>query len=164
MSARRCARPRTRRLAPAAIATACLAVTACGGGHAATKQDVIAQGNAICAGALRDIRALPAPVSAGASTAGLAKYLAHVVPIIQTEVVGLRKLPRPARDRALLNRFLVAMGTTEAQYRALLSAARSGNSAAVSEALSALADGPSAKLASQYGLTQCANASGTAVS
>ncbi len=152
-----------RRLTRATIAAACLAVAACGG-HAATKQDVIAQGNAICAGALRDIRALPAPASAGSSTAALAKYLEQVVPIIHTETAGLRKLPRPARDGALLNRFLAAMGTTEAQYRTLLAAAQSGSSAAVSGALSALASGPSATLASQYGLTQCANASGTAVS
>lgn len=151
-----------RRLRRATVA-ACIAATACGG-HTATKQDVIAQGNAICAGALRDIRALPTPASAEASTGALAKYLEEVVPIIHTEIAGLRKLPRPARDRALLTRFLAAMGTTEAQYRTLLAAARSGDAAAVSEALSALAGGPSSKLASQYGLTQCANASGTAVS
>lgn len=154
-----------RRLARTAIAAACLAVavSACGG-HTVTKQDVIAQGNAICAGALRDIRALPSPALAGSSTAALAKYLAQVLPIIHTEVAGLQKLARPARDRALLNRFLAAIGSTEAQYRTLYAAARAGDSAAVSEALSALGGGPSATLASQYGLTQCANASGTAVS
>jgi hypothetical protein len=152
-----------KRLAHAAIVAGCVAITACGG-HTATKQDVIARGNAICAGALRDIRALPAPASAGASTAGLAKYLQQVVPIIHTEIAGLRKLPRPTRDRALLDRFLAAMGTTEVQYRGLLAAARSGDAAAVSQALSTIASGPSADLARQYGLTQCANANGTAVS
>jgi hypothetical protein len=147
----------------AGIAAACLAATACGG-HTATKQDVIAQGNAICAGALRNIRALPTPASAEASTAALAKYLEQVVPIIHTEIAGLRKLPRPARDRALLDRFLAAMGTTESQYRTLLAAARAGDSASVSEALSALAAGSSTTVARRYGLTQCANAGGTAVS
>ena len=152
-----------RRLAPTAIATACLAATACGG-HTVTKQDVIAQGNAICAGALRDIRALPTPASAGSSTAALAHYLQQVLPIIHTENASLRKLPRPARDRSLLDRFLAAMGSTETQYRSLLAAARSGDSAAVTNALSADAGRTATKLASGYGLTQCANASGTAVS
>ncbi len=152
-----------RRVASTTVAALCLALTACGG-HTATKQDVIARGNAICAQALREIRALPAPISGGTSTAGLAKYLAQVVPIIHTEIAGLRKLPRPPRDRALLNRFVAAMSGSEAQYQALLAAARSGNSAAVSQALSALAGGSSPTLASQYGLTQCASARGTAVS
>ena len=154
-----------RRFAGASIAAACLAATvaACGG-HTATKQDVIARGNAICAQALREIRALPAPISGGTSTAGLAKYLAQVVPIIHTEIGGLRKLPHPPRDRALLQRFLAAMGSTEARYRAVLAAARSGDSASVSAALSALAGGASVTLAGQYGLTQCATAGGTAVS
>lgn len=143
---------------------ACLVVAACGGGHAATKQDVIARGNAICAGALRDIRALPSPATGGASTAALAKYLQQVVPIIHTEITNLRALPRPTRDRALLDRYLAAMTATEAQYHALIAAARSGNSAAVSDALSTLAASPAAGLADRYGLTQCASAAGTAVS
>lgn len=85
-----------RRRACAAVTAACLAVSvaACGG-HTATKQDVVARGNAICAGALRDIRALPAPTTGGDSTAALAKYLAQVVPIVHAEVVALRKLPGP---------------------------------------------------------------------
>jgi hypothetical protein len=147
----------------AALAAGCITATACGG-HPVTKKDVIARGNAICAGALRDIRALPSPAAAGASTAGLAKYLQQVVPIVDKEIAGLRALPRPARDLAVLQRYLAAMTGIDSQYRALLAAARSGDSTAVSARLSTLAGSPAAGLASRYGLTQCASASGTAVS
>lgn len=152
--------------APGAIAaiTACLAIAGCGSGHTATKQDVVARGNAICAGALRDIRSLPAPASAGGSTGGLAKYLRQVVPIVHKEIAGLRALPRPTRDRALLDQYLAAMAAVESKYRAVLAAARSGDAAAVSGALSTLAASPAAGLAQRYGLSQCASASGTAVS
>lgn len=151
------------RASAVAVAT-CVTLAACGGGHTATKQDVIAQGNAICAGALRDIRALPAPPTGGASTAGLAKYLQQVVPIIHKEIADLRALARPARDRALLDRYLSAEASNESAYRALLAAARSGNSPAVSATLATLANSPAAVLADRYGLTQCASASGTGVS
>lgn len=151
-------------LAAMAAIAAALAIVGCGSGHTATKQDVVARGNAICAGALRDIRALPAPATAGGSTGGLAKYLQQVLPIVHKEIAGLRALPRPARDRVLLDQYLAAMGAAESKYRAVLAAARSGDSAAVSDALSTLAASPAAGLADRYGLTQCASASGTAVS
>ena len=141
-----------------------LGLAGCGGGHTATKKDVIAQGNAICAGALRDIRALPSPAAAGASTGGLAKYLQRVVPIVDKEISQLRALPRPAGDRAVLERYLAAMKAIDAQYHGLVAAARSGDTTAVSDRLSSLAASPAAGLAEQYGLTQCASASGTAVS
>ncbi len=152
----------TRR-ALAVIIAGGLGATGCGG-HTATKQDVIARGNAICAGALRDIRALPAPASAGASTAALAKYLGQVVPIVDRETDGLRALPRPARDRALLRSYVAALGAADRQYRTLLAAARSGDAAGVSQTLAALASSPAAGLAGRYGLAQCASASGTALS
>jgi hypothetical protein len=151
-----------RRSAIAAIAT-CVALAGCGGAKQATKQDVVSRANAICTGALRDIRALPSP-AAGGSTSGLAKYLRQVVPIIDKEVANLRALPRPARDRAVLDRYLAAMAGVDAKYRALLAAARSGDAGAVSDTLSTLAASPAAGLAERYGLSQCASASGTAVS
>jgi hypothetical protein len=152
-----------RRRAIAIIAT-CLVLAGCGGGHQATKQDVVSRANAICAGALRDIRALPSPATAGGSNSGLAKYLQQVVPIVHKEVANLGALPRPARDRSVLTRYLAAMADVESNYRALLAAARSGDAGAVSDTLSTLAASPAAGLAERYGLTQCASASGTAVS
>jgi hypothetical protein len=150
--------------ASAAVIAAGAILAACGSGQTATKQDVIARGNAICAGALRDIRALPSPTTGGATTAELAKYLGQVVPIIHKEIADLHGLPRPARDRPLLDRYLNAVAGTESEYRALVAAARSGNSPAVSSTLATLANSPAATLAARYGLTQCASAFGTAVS
>lgn len=139
------------------------AVSACGG-HSVTKQDVIARGNAICAIALRQIRALPAPTSGGASPRAMSRYLEQVVPIIEKEIAGIRALPQPQQDRALLHRYVTAMSGTATQYKALAAAAKSGDSDAISQDLANLADSPAASLAGAYGLSQCASAAGTAIS
>ncbi len=146
-----------------AILAATLAVTACGG-HTATKQDVIARGNAICAGALRGIRALPPPSSGTGSAAALSAYLQQAIPLIDKELTGLRALPRPALDRSLLTRYEAAQASAEQEYRALAAAARAGDAGAVADALAALRANPAGALAAQYGLTQCASAAGTGVS
>jgi hypothetical protein len=84
-----------RRLRGALIAAACVAVTACGG-HAATKKDVVARANGICITALRSMREIPPP----AGTAGLADYLAKVLPIVEKEAKDTKALPRPVQDHA----------------------------------------------------------------
>ena len=146
--------------APLAAVLAALVVAGCGG-HAATKQDVIARGNAICAGALRDLRATPTP--AGGSLSGLATYLQSVLPTLQREASNLQALPRPATDRALLNQYLSAIRLSQASDRALLAAARRGDQTAVNQALAQLQANPASSLAARYGLAQCGSAAGTAV-
>jgi hypothetical protein len=143
-----------------AVGGSVLALSACGG-HTATKQDVIAQGNAICASELRDIRAVPAPGSVN-SLADLSTYLGQVAPILGKEVKSLEALPRASRDRPLLERFIAAVVRDGVQYRALASAAAAGNRAGVESALNDLRLSPEATLASAYGLSQCATAGGTA--
>lgn len=142
---------------------ASLALAACGG-HAATKQDVIARGNAICAGALRELRAIPPPSSGGTSLPALAAYLKDAVPIVDGEVSSLRALPRPAENRALLNRYVTAMTSSLSAYRSLAAAAQRGDQSDVDQALAAIQASPASKLAGQYGLSQCASAGSTAVS
>jgi hypothetical protein len=144
-----------------AAALASLGIAACGG-HTATKQDVIARANAICAGAERDLRATPPPAG-GTSLSGLATYLRAVTPILQREVSNLQALPRPATDRALLNRYLSAVATSGATYRALAAAAGRGDQDAVNQALAQLGASPASSLAARYGLNQCAGTSGTTV-
>ena len=147
-----------------ALATALMALSlaACGG-HAATKQDVIARGNAICAAALRELRATPSPASGATSLATLATYLDAVLPILQQEVSNLRALPRPAADRRLLNRYVAAVSSSAATYRSLAEAARRGDQAGVNQALATLQANPAATLAGRYGISQCASAGSTAV-
>lgn len=156
-------RRRGQRAGAAAALLSALALTACGG-HTVTKQDVIDQGNAICAGALRQIRALPAPTSGGASPQAMSRYLQQVVPIIQKEIDSIRALPRPQQDRAILDRYVTAISGTASQYQALAAAAKAGNEDAISQDLANLADSSAASLAGEYGLTQCASAAGTAIS
>jgi hypothetical protein len=150
-------------VAAAAAAAACVAITACGG-HTVTKQDVIARANGICINALRAARSLPPPGGGTGSPAALAAYLDRLVPIVEKEASQTRALPRPARDRAILNRYVAAVSAGANQYRTLLTAAKNADSAAVSHGLAALRASPAAALAARYGLTRCNAGAGTGVS
>jgi len=145
-----------------ATALAALIVTACGG-HTATKQDVIARGNAICAAAQRELLVTPSPAGGETSLPGLAAYLSAVTPILRREVSNLQALPRPAADRALLDQYLLAVARSGTTYRALAVAARRGDQGDVNQALAQLQANPASSLAARYGLNQCAGAAGTAV-
>jgi hypothetical protein len=145
-----------------AVATA-LTLAGCGG-HTATKRDVVARANAICAATLRAVRSVPPPAGGSASAAALSPYLQKVVPIVQKEAADTRALPHPARDRALLDRYVAAVTATATQYRRLAAAAARQDSAAVSQALAGLRVNPAGTLAAQYGLSQCSASAGTGVS
>jgi hypothetical protein len=147
-----------RRLAETVVAAACLAATACGG-HTVTKKDVIARANGICINTLRAVRNVPPP--AGSSLPALATYLGKVQPIIDKEAGDTRALPRPAPDRAILNRYVAAVSAGAAQYHAAATAAKNGDSAGVSQALATLRDNAAPALATQYGLGECSAAAGT---
>jgi hypothetical protein len=150
---------RSRRAVCAALAAGCLAATACGG-HTVTKHDVIARANGICINALRAVRLVPPP--AGAT--GLAGYLQKVAPIVEKEASSTRALPRPAQDRAVLDRYVTAVTASANQYRALAKAAHDGDSAAVSAGLAALRASPVPALAARYGLPRCSVSAGSGVS
>jgi hypothetical protein len=149
------------RLAVALVAALSLSPAGCGG-SAPNRQDVIARGNAICAGTLRAIRAVAPPASGGSSLAELSGYLQEVLPIVEKEVRSIQALPQPAQDRAELDRFIAAEADSGASYRALAAAAAHGDRSGVTEALARLRSAPAPALAAQYGLTACA-ASGATV-
>lgn len=123
---------------------------------------MIARGDAICEAAARSVRALPPPANAS-SLRSLAAYLAQVSPIVEGEAAHLRELPRPAEDRALLERYLGAVGADAAEYGKLVSAARAGDRGGLAQAAAALRASPSVTLAQRYGLTRCGLSAGTAV-
>jgi hypothetical protein len=145
------------------IGAACLAVAlaAAGcGGHTVTKKDVVARANGICITALHSMREVPPP----AGTAGLADYLAKVLPIVEKEAKDTEALPRPAQGRAVLDRYVTAVSATATDYRQLATAARNGDGAAVSHGLATLRASPAPALAARYGLTRCNASAGTGVS
>ncbi len=152
-----------RGLAPPLLGAVMLMLAGCGG-SSPTKSDVIARGNAICASALRQVRATATPPGGAGSLAGLSDYLKQVVPIVRKEIANLRALPRPSQDGALLNRYIAAVTATKSDYDRLAAAAKNGDSTGTSQALAALQASPSAALAKRYGLTTCAGAAGTSVS
>ncbi len=148
----------------AATLAACLvavAATACGG-SSATKKDVIARGNAICADAVRSVRAVAPPPAGSTSAAALSGYFQHLLPIVSKEVSQLRKLPRPSTDTALLNRYIDAVIQAGATYKQLAAAAHRNDLTSVARDLSALRANPAQSLAQRYGMNQCAAATGTA--
>lgn len=152
-----------RRLARARIAAVGVAVAvgvaACGG-HTVTKKDVVARANGICITALRAMREVPPP----AGTAGVADYLAKVLPIVEKEARDTEALPRPAQDRAVLDRYVTAVSATATEYRRLATAAKNRDGAAVSQGLASLRANPAPALAARYGLTRCNASAGTGVS
>ncbi len=145
----------------ALIAASAVTLAGCGG-QTATKADVIARGDAICANALRAVRATTPP--AGGTPAELSDYLQRVLPIVDQEVGGLSALPRPARDRVLLNRYIAAVTALGSDYRRLAAAARRADETATAQALATLRSSPAALLAQRYGLIQCSASAGTGAS
>ncbi len=142
---------------------ACAALAGCGGSsHAATKKEVIARGDQICQTADSQVRAVPPP--AAGSPSSLASYYRNVTPIVRTEVQQLLALPRPAKDRTLLTRYLAAISLAAGQYQALAAAAARGDSAAVAGTGAALRANPAGDLAGRYGLTGCGGSLGTSAS
>lgn len=142
-----------------AICAVALAVAACG--SSTTKKDVIARGNAICASALRSVRAVVPPAAGTNSGTALSGYLNRVLPIVEKEVSQLRKLPRPSAGKAVLDQYIAAVTAAEGTYKTLAGAARRNDLPSVAKALGALRASPAGGYAKQYGLTQCATAAGT---
>jgi hypothetical protein len=141
-----------------ALAACVLALAGCGS-HAETKQDFVARADAICAATTRELR-----TAAGTPPSGVpavARYLGDVIPLLERELKQLRALPRPAARRAELDRYLAAQAQIVARYRTLAGAVRHGDAGAVNRVLAALQSSPAAGLASSYGLSDCAGASGT---
>jgi hypothetical protein len=147
------------------VALAIVATTLGGCGSAGeSKSDFVARANAICETAVRDVLdvTLPSASGDGTSLSALSRYLQTVTPVVEGEVKQLRALPRPAADRALLDRYLNALASSAAQYRVLDDAARHRDRAALAGATGALRASPAAQLATRYGLAECAGSAGTA--
>jgi hypothetical protein len=142
---------------PALIAViAATLLAGCGGGHSATRSDVIARANAICFDSQQALRSIPPP-SAGSET--LAPYLHKITAIVAKEATQLRALPRPAPRQAMLNRFIAASSSSVAEYRAAARAAAAGDDGGVQQAFARLRASPAAGYARAYGLKQCSGQS-----
>jgi hypothetical protein len=137
-------------------------VGVCGcGAAAATKQDVIARGDAICESATRAVLAVtPTFLPGGRPTP---RYYAQTAPIVEAELQSLLELPQPSQDGAVLRQFRSAVSALAPVYRAILAAADRGDMAAIA-ALDAHAGRiDSAGPALRYGMRGCARAAGRPV-
>jgi len=137
-----------------------LLVAGCGG-SGYTKGDFVARADAICAGALRQIRSVSPPGSAQAGSgqdATVTAYLSNVVPVLETEASQLRALRRPPgtkSDQAALARWYAALAHSVTSYQALAAAAKRGDDQGVADAEAALGASPVYSLAVSYGLRSC---------
>jgi hypothetical protein len=138
------------------VIAASVALVGCGGKRA-TRASVIARGNAICASAERALANLPPASGASGTTVDFIK----AAPIVTHEAQTLGALPRPATDRALLDRFLAAESQLAAGYRHLAAVQRAGDDVAERSGIAVLAHSDAASLARRYGLTQCGAATAT---
>jgi predicted NBD/HSP70 family sugar kinase len=140
-----------------ALALAVL-VAACGG-SGYTRHDFMVRADAICASALTQARSIAPGTS-------LSSYLAHYVPVLESEASQLQALRRPpdtASDRATLEHYYAALRQTVAEYRQLAAATKSGDQQAVTNAEAALGASPVYSLATSYGLRSCGTPGSTAV-
>ncbi len=147
-----------RRTLPSAATLASAGALALGlagcGGHRATRSAVIARGNAICATATRALQDLPP--AAGATSVDFRR----AAPIVTREADALMRLPRPAAERATLERFLAAESALAAGYRRL-ARIPAGDTAAITRALGPLESDDAGRLARAYGLDQCTGTTAT---
>ncbi len=118
---------------------------------------MIARGNAICATANRALANLPPAGGASGETVDFVK----AAPVVGREAKALRGLPRPAADRATLERFIADESSLAAGYRRLASLQRTGDDAAVQSGLVALGRIDPGTFARRYGLAQCGAAAAT---
>jgi hypothetical protein len=153
-----------RRVAATIAACVIAATIAACGGSSATKNDVIARGNAICSSAVSSVRAVVPPAKGANSGSALSEYFKRLEPIVATEVSQLRKLPRPSTDKAVLNDYIDAVTKAGTVYKQLVAAARRNNIPAVAKYLGALRASPAQSLAKRYGMSQCGAAAGTSSS
>ena len=129
---------------------AAVLVAACGG-SAYTKADFVARADAICASAVRQIRAI-------GPQGGVTQYVTAVLPVIDSEAAQLRGLRRPTesvRDQGTLQRYFAALNDVVQNYRQLAAAAKRGDTQGVASAEAALQASPVASLAASYGLRSC---------
>jgi hypothetical protein len=142
-----------------------LLLGACGNTY--TKGEFTHQADAICASALRQLRALAPPSFAGTASQRrrtLSAYASRALGIVEAEREQLRSLPKPsqsARQEARLRRYLSAVDRAVADLRSLAAAERAGDAAATAGATSSLAANPVGGLAAAYGLRSCASAGAT---
>ena len=138
---------------------------ACGAGYG--KRDFTRRADAICASALRDLRALAPPNFGGPALQlrlALSAYDRQALSIVQAELARLRALPRPsqsAHDAAMLHDYLSALNRAVGEYRSLASAVKAGNAGGTAAAETALAANPVAGLAAAYGLRSCSSPGAT---
>lgn len=137
------------------VATMSTALLAGCGDHTATRRDVVARANAICFDAQQTLRELAPPTGGAGDLAGMSRYLGKVVPIVAKESRQLQALPRPASQRGTLDRFVDAVASSVADYRAAAHAAAGGDGAGVAESLAKLRSVDVAAPARAYGLDQC---------
>jgi hypothetical protein len=146
----------TRVASSAVVVAVALVLAGCG---SASKKDVIARADAICAGTQRDLRALTPPT--GSSLSALASYFGQVVLITDNEATQVHKLPRPKQDLAALDRWIQSVQLAAGDFRALASAAKLADRQAFDTALAALRTSDETGLAERYGARVCAASSGT---
>ena len=146
----------------AIVAILSLAALLAGCGSKYTKSDFVARADGICTNAVREIRSLNAPTAAaGQELHALSRYLAKVLPIVQSEASQIRALKRPGGDPTALERYLSAQAEVVAQYGR--GAAPRGDEQGVASAEAKLQASPVASQAAQYGLHACGTPGGTGV-
>jgi hypothetical protein len=141
-----------QRAACAAVALS-LCLAGCGGSKTLSRSELVTRANTACRHANAQVSAL-APVSPGLP--GVADYAHRLQPIAGRLVSQLNALDAPDSVRAPFRRYVAAMRAGVAKLPALGAAARRGDAQDVERLSAAIGSRPTDRLATQLGLSACA--------
>jgi hypothetical protein len=150
----------------AAVVVLALLLAACGGTERLTKEQLIAQGDAIC----KDASTKADPIGNGLgepSTETLSQWgdaLGQLLPIYEDLVGKLKALNPPEADQATWEKITGGLDQVVQSVKAAKDAAASGDLAGFQTAFTAIvkASGESGQLAADYGFQECGDGGGSA--
>ncbi len=150
---------RSRAVTLAAIAAAAVAVAGCSGGGGGddrlSKDEFIAQADAICKEANEKLDALGEP----ASFEEVASLAGDAIAIQEDAIAQLRALEPPAEDEATLNEAYALLDRQVEVGRQIQEAAAAGDAAKIEELVAEIEpiDEEADQIAADYGLEECGN-------
>lgn len=144
------------------IALACVALlvvlgfSGCGGGGGESKASFADQADVVCSEAEQEISQFPQPQDP-TDPLQLAVFLERAVPVAQKQNAELKKLERPAEQRAQINELITALDAEVDAAERMLAAAKREDRGAIQQLLteSGFASAQAKRLADEMDLVVC---------
>lgn len=144
------------------IAVACVALLAvlvfpgCGGGDGESEESFVDQADVVCSEAEQEISRVPQPQDP-TDPLQLASFLERAVPVAQEQNAELKKLERPAEQKAQIDELIAALDAEVDAAERMLAAAKREDRQAIQQLLteSGLASAQAKRAADELDLAVC---------